>query len=70
MVHAFSPSTWEADLCEFKASLVCRVSSRTAKDTQRNPASKEKKRIEKGSLQKEQVERGCLVSFSLRALLR
>jgi hypothetical protein len=46
------------------------VSSRTAKDTQRNPASKEKKRIEKGSLQKEQVERGCLVSFSLRALLR
>ena len=30
----------QADLCEFKDSLVYRVSSRTAKDTQRNPVSK------------------------------
>ena len=30
----------QADLCEFEASLVYRVSSRTARDTQRNPVSK------------------------------
>jgi hypothetical protein len=31
-------------ISEFKASLVCRVSSRTAKATQRNPVSKNKTR--------------------------
>ena len=31
------------DLCEFKVSMVYRVSSRTAKDTQRNPVSKSQK---------------------------
>jgi hypothetical protein len=31
-----------ANLCEFKASLVYRVSSRTEKATQRNPVSKKK----------------------------
>jgi hypothetical protein len=30
------------NLCEFKASLVYRTASRTAKDTQRNPVSKNK----------------------------
>ena len=30
-------------ICEFEASLVYRVSSRTARDTQRNPVSKKKK---------------------------
>jgi hypothetical protein len=36
VVHAFNPSTQEAHvhLCEFKASLVYRVSSRTARATQ------------------------------------
>jgi hypothetical protein len=38
VVHAFNPSIWEAeaasDLCEFKASLVYRVSSRTTRATQ------------------------------------
>ena len=34
----------QADLCEFEASLVYRASSRTARDTQRNPASKKRKR--------------------------
>jgi len=33
----------QADLCEFKASLVHRVSSRTARATQRNPISKKNK---------------------------
>jgi hypothetical protein len=40
VVHAFNPSTWEAEAGEFEASLVYRVSSRTAKATQRNPVSK------------------------------
>jgi hypothetical protein len=34
-------------ISEFKASLVYRVSSRTARATQRNPASKEKKKKKK-----------------------
>jgi hypothetical protein len=47
----FNPSTQEAerylDLCEFKASLVYRVSSRTARATQRNPVSKNQKEKQK-----------------------
>ena len=43
VVHAYNPSAPEqrqADLCEFKATLVYRVSSRTARAvTQRNPIS-------------------------------
>jgi hypothetical protein len=45
-VHAFNPNTWEAEAggsLEFEASLVYRVSSRTARATQRNPVSKKKK---------------------------
>ena len=45
LAHTFNHSTQEAeagDLCEFKASLVYRVSYRTAKATQWNPASKNK----------------------------
>jgi hypothetical protein len=39
VVHAFNPSTRGRDrrISEFKASLVYRVSSRTARATQRNP---------------------------------
>jgi hypothetical protein len=47
VVHAFNPSTWEAEAVrfqEFKASLVYKVSSRTARATQRNPVSKKKKK--------------------------
>jgi hypothetical protein len=39
-VHGFNPSIQEAeaeDLCEFEASLVYRVTSRTARAMQRNP---------------------------------
>ena len=49
VVHGFNPSTWEAkagDLCEFKASLVYRMSSRTAKATQRNRVLKKQKKKE------------------------
>jgi hypothetical protein len=44
VVHAFNPNTQEAvrQISEFKASLVYRVSSRTATATQRNPVSKNK----------------------------
>ena len=46
VVHAFNPSTWEAEGggFEFKASLVYRVSSRTARVIQRNPVSKKNKK--------------------------
>jgi hypothetical protein len=46
VAHAFNPSTWEAKaggFSEFKASLVYRLSSRTAKTTERNPVSKKQK---------------------------
>ena len=41
VAHAFNPITWEAEagISEFEASLVYRVSSRTARATQRNPVS-------------------------------
>jgi hypothetical protein len=46
VAHAFDPSTWGVrgrQISEFKASLVYRVSFRTARATQRNPVSKNKK---------------------------
>jgi hypothetical protein len=45
VAHAFNPSTWEAEAGRFlssEASLVYKVSSRTARATQRNPVSKNK----------------------------
>jgi hypothetical protein len=39
MAHAFNPSTQEAEAGEFEASLVYKVSSRTARAIQRNPVS-------------------------------
>jgi hypothetical protein len=48
VAHAFNPSTWEAEaISEFKASLVYRVSSRTARAIQRNPVSKTNKQTNK-----------------------
>jgi hypothetical protein len=47
VTHAFNPSTWEAEagrFFEFEASLVYRVSSRTARAIQRNPVSKKTKK--------------------------
>jgi hypothetical protein len=46
VAHTFNPSTWEAEAgrySEFKANLVYRVSSRTARAAQRNPVSKNQK---------------------------
>jgi hypothetical protein len=47
VVHTFNSNTWEAEAevmesLEFKASMIYRVSSRTAKASQRNPVSKNK----------------------------
>jgi hypothetical protein len=52
VVHAFNPITVEAEAdrslsSEFKANLVYRASSRTAKATQRNPLSKKQKQTNK-----------------------
>jgi hypothetical protein len=47
VAYVFNPSTWKAEAgvsLEFEASLVYRVSSRTARATQRNPVSKKKKK--------------------------
>jgi hypothetical protein len=47
-LHSFNSSTWQGGrgrwISEFEASLVYRVSSRTARATQRNPFSGEKMR--------------------------
>jgi hypothetical protein len=48
VAHAFNPSTWEAEAGGFQvASLVYRVSFRTARATQRNPVSKNQKKKKK-----------------------
>jgi hypothetical protein len=64
VAHAFNPSTWEAEtggISEFEASLVYRVSSRTARATQRNPVSENQKK------KKKKKERGgdgkCVLSY-------
>jgi hypothetical protein len=48
VVHAFNPSTWEAEVGEFLSSrsawATYRVSSRTARTIQRNPVSKNQKK--------------------------
>jgi hypothetical protein len=40
----------DRQISEFEASLVYRVSSRTARDTQRNPVKKNKKQTNKNAL--------------------
>jgi hypothetical protein len=45
----------QVDLCEFKASLVYRVNSRTARATLRNPVSKTNKQERKKGRKKQKV---------------
>jgi hypothetical protein len=45
VVHAFNPRVRGRQISEFKISLVYRVSSRTARATQRNPVSKQNKHL-------------------------
>jgi hypothetical protein len=50
VAHTFNPSTREARgrwISEFEASLIYKVSSRTARATQRNPVSKNQKKKKK-----------------------
>jgi hypothetical protein len=49
VAHIFNPNTQEERQDEFKASLVCRVSSGRAKATQGNPVlnRKKKKKLER-----------------------
>jgi hypothetical protein len=49
VAHAFNPSSREAEASgfEFEASLVYKVSSRTARAIQKNPVSKKKSKINK-----------------------
>jgi hypothetical protein len=70
VAHAFNPSTWEAEAGEFlssrselEVSLVYRVSSRTARATQRNPVSdkKKKKKKKKGRVLNDIVNIGVLL---------
>jgi hypothetical protein len=58
VAHTFNPSTWEEEAgesLEFEASLVYRVSSRTARTIQRNPVLKNKQTNKNTSLNKEGV---------------
>jgi hypothetical protein len=49
VAHAINPGTWEAEAgrSEFEASLVYKVSARTARATQRNPVFSERKKERK-----------------------
>jgi len=49
-----------ADICEFKASLVFKVSSMTASATQRNPVSKQTKQKRKKEKKKERKREKCI----------
>ena len=62
MTHAFNSSArrqGKVNLCEFEASLDYRVSSRTDRETQRNPASKKegKKKERERERERERLER-------------
>jgi hypothetical protein len=68
VAHACNPSIWEAEAggFEFEASLVYRVSSRTARATQRNPVSKNKtkQKTKKHPPKKKEKEKEREKSFS------
>jgi hypothetical protein len=59
VAHAFNLSTWEAEaggISEFEASLVYKVSSRTARATQRNPVPPSQKKKNKKEKKEEEEE--------------
>ena len=74
MLHDFNPSTWETEegrFLEFESSLVYRVSSRTARATQRNPVSKKQtnkqknKQISQAALRRQKQADSCEFETSL-----
>jgi hypothetical protein len=70
MVHTFNPSTWQRgrgrQISLFKASLVYRVSSRTARAIQRNPVSKNQKPKTKPKQSKRKAENHCLIRDTVK----
>jgi hypothetical protein len=67
--RTFNPSTErqrQADLCEFEVSLVYRMSSRTARATQRNPVLKNQKEEEE---EEEEEEEGKALENILKIYL-
>jgi hypothetical protein len=69
VAHAFNPSTREAEAEAGKfPSLVYRVSSRTARATQRNPVSKNKNKNKLVRLKKASFIIGYSVSVCLEGL--
>jgi hypothetical protein len=63
VAHAFNPSTQEAEAGRQMASLVYRVSSRTARATQRNPVSKKKKNKQTKKQKKKKHDRIVPIGF-------
>jgi hypothetical protein len=76
VAHAFNPSNLGGRgrrISEFEASLVYKVSSRTARAIQRNPVSKNQKKKKKKEKEKKKKEeemntRGLEIALRLRAL--
>jgi hypothetical protein len=66
VAQTFNPSTREAEAggSELEASLVYRVSFRTARATQRNPVSKNKQTIKSVNKNEERVRGGLYVHFT------
>ena len=62
----------QADLCEFEASLAYRVSSRTMRSTQRNPASIKERKKEGTEGEKEEGRwmHGCWLCYLSAVRLR
>jgi hypothetical protein len=57
-VHAHNPSIQrqrQVDLCEFKTSLLYRVTSRTARATQRSPVKKERRGVERKGKERKKI---------------
>jgi hypothetical protein len=68
VAQAFNPSTQEEEtdkwITEFKASLICRVSSRRTRAIQRNPVSKNQNReTEREGKEKERKTEKTYLSF-------
>jgi hypothetical protein len=57
VAHTFNPSTREAEAGRFLASLIYRVSSRTARDIQRNPVSKNQRERERERVREREREK-------------
>ena len=68
MAHTFNPRRQrQADLNQFKISLVYKVNSRTARATQRNPDSKKQNKTKKKGKKSNQRESGVMLNACIPA---